>query len=66
SIKVNGNSIVLTDTGLAGTADGTLTYIPGASFGDLIIHLNVVAGNKYAINMFANDGTLIGSYTSTA
>jgi len=66
-IKVNGNTIAMTGTGLAGTADGTFTYDSGASASDLVITLGTVtSGNKYAINMFANDGTLIGSYTDTA
>ena len=67
SMKVNGATITLTDSGAAGTADGTLTYAAGASASDLVITLtDVVAGNKYSVNLFANDGTLIGSYTGTA
>ena len=66
AIRVNGASIALTGTG-AGTATGTLTYAAGASASDLVITLTTVsAGNKYAVSLFANDGTLIGSYTATA
>jgi flagellin-like protein len=65
-IKVNGATIALTGTG-AGTATGTLTYAAGASASDLVITLSdVVAGSKYAVNLFATDGTLIGSHTATA
>ncbi len=32
----------------------------------LAISITTVAGNKYSVNLFANDGTLVGSYTDTA
>jgi flagellin-like protein len=65
-IRVNGETIALTGTG-AGTATGTVTYAAGASASDLVISLtDVVAGNKYSVSLFANDGTMIGSYTGTS
>jgi len=60
-MRVNGENIDTTDI------TGTLTYDAGASASDLAINnITIVAGNKYAISLFANDGTLIGSYTDTA
>jgi flagellin-like protein len=64
NIKVNGNSIassspVLPATYIAGQTGATLeiTYTGGSG---------IVAGSKYSVSMFANDGTLVGSYTDTA
>ena len=58
-IRVNGNTA---DTW---AATGSDTIVSG---GDEVFTITqaVTAGNKYAISMFANDGTLIGSYTDTA
>ncbi|UCH37127.1 MAG: hypothetical protein JSV76_05405 [Candidatus Bathyarchaeota archaeon] len=58
-IKVNGETA---GTWSSGTSD---TIEPGADE-TFTITQAVVAGNKYSISMFANDGTLIGSYTETA
>jgi len=68
-VKVNGNTIVAGDI----TEDPTLgsTFGPGES-GTITVDYTdyatdgVVNGNKYSINFFANDGTLIGSFTDTA
>jgi flagellin-like protein len=59
TIKVNGAT--------AGTwsATGSAT-VPSGQDETFTITQEVVAGNKYSISMFANDGTLIGSYTDTA
>ncbi|UCH37441.1 MAG: hypothetical protein JSV76_07130 [Candidatus Bathyarchaeota archaeon] len=59
AIKVNGETAA---TWSSGTSD---TVEPGADETFTITQV-VVAGNKYSINMFSNDGTLIGSYTETA
>jgi flagellin-like protein len=57
-VKVNS----VTETGITGTVD----YEPGDA-GTLTITLaDVVAGNKYAVNLFTSDGTMVGSYTDTA
>jgi hypothetical protein len=61
-VRVNGNpatSFTMTpSTGFtAGSTDGTieLNYATGVN-----------PGSKYAVSLFANDGTMIGSYTDTA
>jgi flagellin-like protein len=64
-IKVNGDTLVT-----ATDVSGTLTYAAGES-GSLTITYDdadqgIFAGNKYAVNMFASDGTMVGSYTDTA
>jgi flagellin-like protein len=63
AIRINCNSITL-----ASSVSGTLTYASGASASDLEINYStgVTAGNKYSVSLFANDGTMIGSYTGTA
>jgi flagellin-like protein len=58
-IKVNGATA---STWSSGTSD---TVVPGASETFTITQL-VAAGNKYNINMFTTDGTLVGSFTDTA
>ena len=60
-LKINSNTVADGDLPLAidSGASTTLTVVYDSASG-------IVAGNKYAINMFANDGTLIGSYTDTA
>jgi archaeal type IV pilus assembly protein PilA len=66
-VKLNGNTI--TTAKLAGDpADYTLD---AGETGTITITYNltgqgIFAGNKYSVNMFANDGTLIGSFTDTA
>ena len=60
-LKINGNTVVDSDLPLAieaGDSD-TLTVVYSSGNG-------IEAGSKYSINMFANDGTLIGSFTDTA
>jgi flagellin-like protein len=62
-IKINGNTIDSDDI------SGTVTYAAGASASNLVIKYydpGIDAGNKYAVSLFANDGTLIGSYEDTA
>jgi hypothetical protein len=71
SIKVNGNNVDLAPgaTPVApylSSAASTLSYTSGTSGTLEITMSNVVAGNKYAVNLFAGDGTLIGSFTDTA
>ncbi|TET28021.1 MAG: hypothetical protein E3J73_01455 [Candidatus Bathyarchaeum sp.] len=56
-IKVNGATI--------STVTGDTTLDAGAS-GTIVITSAWTAGNKYSVNFFATDGTLIGSYTATA
>lgn len=48
------------------TFDGNPITILAGDSADIIIVTNWTAGNKYSINLFANDGTLIGSFTDTA
>jgi flagellin-like protein len=63
-VKVNGNTIA--SGSVHGDATYDLTFDAGAS-GSIVIDLtSITAGNKYAINFFATDGTLIGSFTDTA
>jgi flagellin-like protein len=57
-IKVNG----VTES----TFSGTTTYAAGASGQIEISITSVVDGNKYAVNLFTSDGTMVGSYTDTA
>jgi flagellin-like protein len=60
-LKINGNTVVDNDLPLAidaGDSD-TLTVVYSSGNG-------LEVGSKYSINMFANDGTLIGSFTDTA
>jgi flagellin-like protein len=60
-LKINGNTVVDNDLPLAidaGDSD-TLTVVYSSGNG-------IEVGSKYSINMFANDGTLIGSFTDTA
>ena len=58
-VKVNGNTIDPSDI------TGSLSFDAGTSH-DIEIDYTITAGNKYAVNFFANDGTLIGSFTDTA
>ncbi|MGD9131892.1 MAG: hypothetical protein PVH73_10030, partial [Candidatus Bathyarchaeota archaeon] len=57
-VKINGatESSVTGDTSYAAGATGALT----------VTITDVVAGNKYSVNLFTTDGTLVGSYTDTA
>jgi flagellin-like protein len=64
TIKINGNSIASSypaaPISYAAGETGTsleLTYTGGSG---------IVAGSKYSVSMFANDGTLVGSFTDTA
>jgi len=57
-VKVNG----VTETGITGTTD----YEPGDQATLTITITDVEAGNKYAVNLFTAEGTLVGSYTDTA
>jgi hypothetical protein len=61
-IKVNGNTVA------SGSISGTLTYAAGDSATDLELTYSsgITAGNKYSVNLFTTDGTLVGSYTDTA
>lgn len=52
--------------GLTRTFDGSPVTILAGDSADIVIVTNWTAGNKYSINLFANDGTLIGSFTNTA
>ena len=58
-VKVNGETAstwaIAPDTPIESGADATLT-----------ITQTVVSGNKYAVNLFTSDGTMVGSYTDTA
>ncbi len=57
-VKVNG----ATESAFSGDT----TYAPGDT-GTIDISITAVtAGNKYAVNLFASDGTMVGSYTDTA
>jgi flagellin-like protein len=58
-IKINGNTA---STWSSGTSD----TVPSGEDETFTITQTVVAGNKYSISMFANDGTMIGSYQDTA
>ena len=57
-VRVNGD----VESGVTGTTSND----PGASGTLTITITDVVAGQKYAISLFATDGTMIGSYTDTA
>jgi flagellin-like protein len=60
-LKINGNTVADDEIPLPISAgDSTnITVVYAAGNG-------IESGSKYAINMFANDGTLIGSFTGTA
>jgi flagellin-like protein len=69
--KVNGNTIASTDVVRSGTgATATDMSFDAGESGYIAITYDsgsgVVAGNKYSVNFFATDGTLIGSFTDTA
>ena len=59
-VRVNGNTITtwVLDSGTTSIAPGETDYVEITS--------DWTDGNKYAITMFAKDGTLIGSFTSTS
>jgi flagellin-like protein len=62
-VKVNGNT--MTSTGAdSWTADTTTVATSGTA--TVTITTTVVAGNKYNVNLFSSDGTLVGAYTDTA
>jgi flagellin-like protein len=66
-VKVNGNTITSGDLG--GTpADHSFD---AGQTGTIIITYDdvgtgIFAGNKYSVNLFTSDGTLVGSFTDTA
>jgi len=66
-VKVNGNTITSTDL-LGNPTD--MSYAPGETGSVQITYddagTGIFAGQKYSVNFFATDGTLIGSYTDTA
>jgi hypothetical protein len=63
-VKVNSNTIA--SGSVHGDATYDLTFDAGVS-GSIVIDLTAItAGNKYRVNLFAHDGTLIGSFTDTA
>ena len=64
-VKVNGaTEATWTNT----LADTTVTpQIPSGGDATLVITVSdVVSGNKYAVNIFTSDGTMVGSYSDTA
>lgn len=60
-VKVNGATIT-TDN----WAIDPDTPIPAGDAATLTITTEVENGNKYAVNLFTSEGTLVGSYTDTA
>ncbi len=66
-VKVNGNTITTEDPDTDGLdwtmADAT---VPDGADATLTIAMDVTAGNKYLVNLFTSDGTMVGSYTDTA
>ena len=60
-LKINGNTVADSEIPLSIEAGDSTTVTVVYSDGN-----GIVSGSKYAINMFANDGTLIGSFTDTA
>jgi cAMP phosphodiesterase len=60
-LKINGNSVTDDEIPMQLEAgdSGTLTVVYSSGNG-------IEEGSKYSIAMFANDGTLIGSFTDTA
>jgi flagellin-like protein len=74
-VKVNGNTIDMSsdvtriDSGATAddfTLDAGEQAILSISYDSSYATNGVVAGNKYSVNFFATDGTLIGSFTDTA
>jgi flagellin-like protein len=65
-VKVNSNTMTK-GTGADSWAISPDTPIPAGDDTTVITITTTVAnGNKYSVNLFANDGTLIGSFTDTA
>jgi flagellin-like protein len=62
TVKVNSNTIAAASWTMT---DTTNTVDDGAS-DTVVIDYAWSAGAKYAISLFASDGTLVGSYTDTA
>jgi len=48
------------------TSTAPVTLTAGQTGGTITLTEEFTTGNKYAINLFATDGTLVGSYTDTA
>ena len=63
-IRINGNTVDMT-TEVTGDATYGLSFDAGAS-GSIEVDETIVDGNKYSVSLFAKDGTMIGSFTSTA
>jgi len=57
-IKVNG----ATESAFS----GDITYAAGDTGSIDVSITDVTSGNKYAVNLFTSDGTMVGSYTDTA
>ncbi len=56
-VKVNGNTVELTPTKIiAGDPTSTTLSIP----------YEINLGSKYSVQVYASDGTMVGSYTDTA
>ena len=66
-VKVNGNTITTEDPDTDGL-DWTMTdpTVPDGADATLTISMDITAGNKYAVNLFTSDGTMVGAYTDTA
>ena len=68
-IKVNGNTVTTFARSGTGATTTDLTFEAGESGYIAITYTEadgVLAGNKYSVNMFTSDGTMVGSYTDTA
>jgi flagellin-like protein len=73
-VKVNGNTMPMGATANVTRDDGTVaddyTFDAGETGAIKIVYwgatYDVTAGNKYNVNFFTSDGTLVGSFTDTA
>jgi flagellin-like protein len=64
---VKANSATMTKgTGADSWAIAPDTPIAAGGSATLTITTTVANGNKYSVNLFTSDGTLVGSYTATA
>ena len=64
-VKVNGETMATSGSSDVWAATGSATVADGGT--EIVtITTTVTAGNKYSVNMFTTDGTMIGSYTATA
>jgi len=64
-VKVNGATMTENETPGTDTWTGASTLAAGDP-GTITITTDWEAGSKYLVSLFANDGTLVGSYTATA